>query len=319
MYNFNHLYYFYLIAKSGGVTEASKHLHVSQPSMSSQLKTLEGELNLKLFRKSGRSLVLTEDGAVVYGYCRRMFEISEEMCEQLGERASPASRTLHVGFGPEISTSVASDLISAFMKSAGAAATRPKLSTFSGTHEQLVERLRFRELDLIVSSDPVSDPHLKDGVRVESPVYLVASVKRKKTQNPLLTDQSWALPTSGLKLRAEIDRFFEMQPFNGIAAFESDSISSLVRAVQESDCLALLPAFAIIRELRLGQLRIHGESAGYWNHSLWISSHEQSQRDALIKEMIKNIKLSLSHMPTKPLRKPISTQDVLRRQWVATP
>ncbi len=79
MYNFNHLYYFYIVAKSGGVTNAAKHLRVSQPSLSSQLKVLESSLDLKLFQKVGRSNQLTQAGSAVYGFCRQMFEISEQM------------------------------------------------------------------------------------------------------------------------------------------------------------------------------------------------------------------------------------------------
>ena len=51
MYNFNHLYYFYVTAKSGGVNAAAQHLRISQPSLSSQLKVLERSLDLRLFEK----------------------------------------------------------------------------------------------------------------------------------------------------------------------------------------------------------------------------------------------------------------------------
>ena len=46
---------------------AAKALKTAQPSLSAQIKTLEGELNLSLFQKLGRRLVLTPDGERVYG------------------------------------------------------------------------------------------------------------------------------------------------------------------------------------------------------------------------------------------------------------
>lgn len=55
MYNYNHLYYFYSTVKFGGVTLAAKHLCISQPSLSSQLKVLEESLQIKLFNKVGRN------------------------------------------------------------------------------------------------------------------------------------------------------------------------------------------------------------------------------------------------------------------------
>jgi LysR family transcriptional activator of nhaA len=55
MYNFNHLHYFYVTAKFGGVTAAAKHLRISQPSLSSQMKTLERSLDVRLFQRVGRN------------------------------------------------------------------------------------------------------------------------------------------------------------------------------------------------------------------------------------------------------------------------
>jgi LysR family transcriptional activator of nhaA len=81
MFNFNHLYYFYVTAKSGGVSAAAEHLRISQPSLSSQLKVLERFFDIRLFQRVGRRNQLTPSGAIIYGFCRRMFEISEEMSE----------------------------------------------------------------------------------------------------------------------------------------------------------------------------------------------------------------------------------------------
>jgi LysR family transcriptional activator of nhaA len=102
MYNFNHLYYFYIAAKSGGVSAAAKHLRVSQPSLSSQLKVLEKKLNLRLFRKVGRSNQLTPAGIAIYGFCRQMFEISEEMSESITKRVPTAARRIHIGVSDEV-------------------------------------------------------------------------------------------------------------------------------------------------------------------------------------------------------------------------
>src|SRR6187455_2202100 len=102
MYNYNHLYYFYVTAKSGGVGVAAKHLRISQPSLSSQLKVLESTLDTRLFRKVGRNNQLTEAGSIIYGYCRQMFEISEEMEEMISSRVPSAARRIHIGVSDEV-------------------------------------------------------------------------------------------------------------------------------------------------------------------------------------------------------------------------
>ena len=60
--NFHHLRYFWTVARKGGVRKAADELHVSQPSISAQLRLLEDSLGEKLFKRSGRNLVLTEMG-----------------------------------------------------------------------------------------------------------------------------------------------------------------------------------------------------------------------------------------------------------------
>jgi len=119
MYNFNHLYYFYVTAKSPGVTAAAKHLQISQPSLSSQLKVLERQLGVKLFQKVGRNNELTRGGSVIYGYCRRMFELSEEMSEQISKRVPSAARRIHIGVSDEVDRPFVVEVVSLFLKKHG--------------------------------------------------------------------------------------------------------------------------------------------------------------------------------------------------------
>lgn len=66
MINYNHIYYFYEVARFNSVTKAAEHLRLSQPSLSIQIKTLEQQLGFKLFEKKGRNIVLTDRGQRLY-------------------------------------------------------------------------------------------------------------------------------------------------------------------------------------------------------------------------------------------------------------
>jgi LysR family transcriptional activator of nhaA len=63
--NYRHLHYFWVSAREGGVTAAAKALHVSQPSISAQIKKLERTLGHALFERTGRTLALTGEGKIV--------------------------------------------------------------------------------------------------------------------------------------------------------------------------------------------------------------------------------------------------------------
>ncbi|MBL7717011.1 MAG: LysR family transcriptional regulator [Bdellovibrionales bacterium] len=299
MYNFNHLYYFYVTAKAGGVIQAAKHLRISQPSLSSQLKVLENSLSVKLFKRVGRNNHLTEEGSTIFGYCRRMFEISEEMTDSISNRLPSAARRLHVGVSEEVDRPFVVEVVSRFLKEHGLE-KRPKISVVSGHHEQLLERLRFRELDVIVTAAPTSDPDLESLARAEVPVVLACSTKWKLNtypRNPKLSfalsairggdTAQWLVPSSRYRFRSEIDRFLEKNGIKTRITFESDVMASLVRSVADGVGLAFLPVLYLAREIREKSIRAIGPKDGYWRYGVWLVGHSQSHGDHLIQSFSK--------------------------------
>ena len=65
--NYHHRLYFWTVVRQGGVSKAAVKLRLSQPTVSAQVKMLEGSLGERLLERQGRTLVLTEVGRVVYG------------------------------------------------------------------------------------------------------------------------------------------------------------------------------------------------------------------------------------------------------------
>ena len=58
--NYNHLYYFWVVAREGGVVRAAEELMVSRPTISVQIKELEQAVSHKLFDPAGRGLQLID-------------------------------------------------------------------------------------------------------------------------------------------------------------------------------------------------------------------------------------------------------------------
>jgi len=77
--NLNQLRAFYLTAKEKSVTKAAEKLFITQPAVTMQIKSFEQNLDIKLFRKYGKELQLTDAGSALFGYAERIFEIVEEM------------------------------------------------------------------------------------------------------------------------------------------------------------------------------------------------------------------------------------------------
>jgi len=77
--NLNQLRAFFLAAREKSITKAAKALYITQPAVSIQIKSLEEALQLKLFRKCGKDLEITDAGKVLYGYAEKIFLIVGEM------------------------------------------------------------------------------------------------------------------------------------------------------------------------------------------------------------------------------------------------
>ena len=77
--NYHHLLYFWMVAKEGTVARASKELRLAQPTISGQVHQLETVLGQKLFARSGRNLVLTDVGRIVFRYADEIFSLGREL------------------------------------------------------------------------------------------------------------------------------------------------------------------------------------------------------------------------------------------------
>ena len=79
MLNFNQLRVFYHAAKNSNYTAAASELFITQPAVTSQMKAFEESCNLKLFKKRGRSLFLTDEGRELYKYAEKIFKYEKEI------------------------------------------------------------------------------------------------------------------------------------------------------------------------------------------------------------------------------------------------
>jgi LysR family transcriptional activator of nhaA len=150
--NFHHLRYFWTVARKGGVRKAADELHVSQPSISAQLRLLEDSLGEKLFKRSGRSLVLTEMGHLVLTYADEIFSAGRELMSAVKQR--PGGRALRLSVGM-------TDALSKFI---GFQILKPAFYFSQPVHVvcrqaelgPLVNQLQAHRLDLVLADEPAS-------------------------------------------------------------------------------------------------------------------------------------------------------------------
>src|SRR5581483_9045501 len=91
------LHIFYVVVRTGTISAAAEALYLTQPAVSIQVKRLESRLGLALMERRGRRLTLTDAGAVVYDYARRIFGLVEELERDLADRQALRHGRLVVG------------------------------------------------------------------------------------------------------------------------------------------------------------------------------------------------------------------------------
>lgn len=150
--NYHHLLYFWTTARLGSIASASKELHLSQPTISTQIKLLEDALGAELLQREGRRLVLTEIGRTVFRYADEIFRIGKEL--QLAVAGKSVGKRVHLAVGV---TEVIPKLVAErLLQPAFAAVPNLQLDCREGPLEQLLAQLALHELDVVISEVPAS-------------------------------------------------------------------------------------------------------------------------------------------------------------------
>src|ERR1700761_5332063 len=95
---------FLTVVESGGFTQASKRLHVTQSGITLKIKRLEEQLGCRLFRRTSQPLELSREGEIVLGYGRRLLDLNQEMTERVVKPKNSGVIRLGVldHFGPQL-------------------------------------------------------------------------------------------------------------------------------------------------------------------------------------------------------------------------
>tara|TARA_R110001592_G_scaffold363341_1_gene684429 strand:- start:53119 stop:54039 length:921 start_codon:yes stop_codon:yes gene_type:complete len=151
MINYKHLYYFWVVAKSGGVTRASERLHLTPQTISGQLSLLEEHLGESLFSRVGRNLELTEVGRMVLSYAEDIFSLGSELKEMLRNLPDERPLMFNVGVTDVVPKSIAYRLLAPVLE-----LLEPiRIVCKEGTIDSLLDDLAIHRLDLVIADGPI--------------------------------------------------------------------------------------------------------------------------------------------------------------------
>lgn len=244
--NYNHLWYFWMVAREGSISAATGKLGVTQPAVSSQIARLERSLGTKLFEKSGRGLALTPAGATMYAYADEIFALAREMLETM-DRGGRRALRLAVGVAEGVPAALTHRLLAP-------AITMPRpvrLEVRHGTLARLTAELAARELDLVLCTQRLpagSVVRARPHALGESSALLLAEPGLAGTLAAgfpgSLDGVPFILPPPGGTLRRILDGWLQAQGVAPSVVAEMDDWAESLLLAQSGAGVVAVPAAA---------------------------------------------------------------------------
>ncbi len=209
--NYKHLYYFWMVAREGGISRACAKLHLAQPTVSGQLAAFEQAVGAKLFARDGRKLMLTDVGRLVFRYAEEIFTLGQELAAALKGKATDKTWRLTVGVADALPKLVSYGLLEPALQFLEPV----QLICQEGKAERLLAEVAAGELDLVLTDVPlaVGGGRALNHLLGECPVSVFASPGLAERYRPgfphSLENAPLLLPTVNTALRRELEQWFD--------------------------------------------------------------------------------------------------------------
>ncbi|MET0611163.1 MAG: transcriptional activator NhaR [Pseudomonas caspiana] len=151
MLNYRQLHYFWVVARTGSIVRASEQLNLTAQTISGQISLLEETFCVKLFRRVGRHLELTEAGRQALPYAERMFQMAGELEAVLRTQPDEEQIPFRVGVADVVPKSIVYRLIAPTME-----LSEPlRITCREDKLERLLADLAIQRLDMVISDSPM--------------------------------------------------------------------------------------------------------------------------------------------------------------------
>ena len=144
------LHYFTVVAEELNITRAAGKLHMSQPPLSAQIKSLERELDTELFIRGGRQLMLTESGQLLYRRAKEILSLTDKTKAEVLSMGKGMRGTISIGLVEGMAPYIAADWFAGFL----AKYPNLKFRITDGSSDVLVEKMRSGLISLAVITAP---------------------------------------------------------------------------------------------------------------------------------------------------------------------
>jgi len=253
--NFNHLYYFYAVAKHGSFSRAAADLRISQSSISVQIKQFETAMGHTLFNRVKTGVELTESGQVLFQYADDIFNDIERVKDALDVVEHQIRGNISIGTVNSVGIYMLPDLLMDFHR------RYPQVKVSIGLEQggELIEWVRMGKIDFAILTSNRQYSGLASVPLKKNKLFLVAPADHplasKDTVSPTDLEKYPFLGfDEGMELRMMMDALFRRMSVSIDYAMASSNVATVKHMAMAGLGLAILPETAVGAEIRQGRL-----------------------------------------------------------------
>lgn len=247
--NLRDLTYLDAIATHLHFGKAAKAVHISQPTLSMQLKKLEAYLGVQLIERDNKRVLLTPNGKRIAEQAKKILLETEELLALAKFANNPTAGELHLGIFPTLAPYFLPHIVGHLNKQF------PNLNLLLVEEKTaiLLELLDKGKLDVAVIALPISETHLKTIKLFIEPFYLAVPTQHSLSKKKLihysdLHDQTLLLLEEGHCLREQALALCQLFRSNERQDFRATSLETLRQMVIANTGLTLIPELAVRKE-----------------------------------------------------------------------
>ena len=255
-----YLRYLRSIAEHGSFSRAAGVENISQPALSNKIALLEQQFGVRIMERGRHGATLNDFGTILLRYARALDALIQQAKDEIDLKKLGYEGPLVIGGTPVTLV----ELAPVAVKRLASENRRISISIVEGDDDDLIEKLRAGEIELMLSSgDPgMRHPDFQQETLLRLPIEAVVSATnplaaRRVISLEQLMDQQWAFPAAGSIFRQQIEAIFLNY---GVGFPDShwscNSLMSLKAIVQNTHSVTIMPRHAFGLEAKAGLL--HG-------------------------------------------------------------
>lgn len=270
-----HLRYFTALADCLNFTRAAERVHVTQSTLSHQIRQLEDEVGRPLFERVGKRVVLTDAGELFWSYAQRALKEVDQGLGLLREAATPITGALRIGATHTFNIRLIPDCLATFL----ARFPTVKVAVEELEADGIEARLRSGNLDIGIAYRPAGATDLWfEPLYHEEMVLVVAAghplARRKRIRMVELHRRRVVMLPPLFATRAMLDECFAGSGAEPVVVAEMNTIAPMLGLVERTDLLAIVARNAVPPGMGLHVIPIESPTPVRTPGLLWLRQRD---------------------------------------------